>query len=80
MPRPMMKATTAFAWWTGTSSGGGWMGAEGTGDAARMDEMDGVSDEFIRCAPLQSREPREGKTGKGWWTLVTTTTTNHETQ
>ena len=55
------------------------MGAEGTGDAARMDEMDGVADEFIRCAPLQSREPREGKTDKGWWTLVTTAT-NHETQ
>ena len=35
------------------------MGAEGTGDAERMDEMDGVADEFIACAPLQTGEPQQ---------------------
>lgn len=63
MPRPMMKATTGFAWCAGTSSTGGGSTAEGVG-AARLEADARTDDELMAGALQQGREPRRAARGE----------------
>ena len=56
IPRPMINATTAFAWCAGTSSTGGSTSAEGESGGDRVEV--GSKVEFIACAPLQEGGPQ----------------------